>query len=125
MDALAGCDVVFLDPDNGKKAKSVGIQSQKSVKYVFDNELTDYVNEGQSVVFYNHRTRIAEDAYFCEFDEYFKNNFPSSQWYAVTSRKGTLRDYFFITQAKHQKAIESALDEITRTMWNTVFTRRK
>lgn len=123
MDALAGCDVVFLDPDNGKKAKSVGTKSQKSVKYVFDNELADYMNNGQSVVFYNHRPRIAEDAYFCEFGEYFKNSFPGSQWYAITFRKGTLRDYFIITQEKHQKAIESAIDEIMTTKWNTVFTR--
>lgn len=125
LDALAGCAVVFLDPDNGKKAKSVSAQSQKSVKYVFDNELSDYISRGHSVIFYNHRTRIAEEAYFREFDDYFKYIFPNSQWYALTFRKGTLRDYFFITQEKHQNAIESAIDEIMSTKWNTVFTRVK
>ena len=39
LQALASCELVFLDPDNGLSVKSVGRGSAKSVKYVWDEEL--------------------------------------------------------------------------------------
>jgi len=123
--ALKPCDVVFLDPDNGKKARSIGLKSQKSPKYILDIELMDYYSMGHSIIFYNHRSRIAEEAYFQEFDRFLGTKFPDSQWYAMTFKKGTLRDYFIIPQERHAKAIESALVDMMGSMWNTVFTRQK
>ena len=64
LQALADCDLVFLDPDNGLLVKSVGRRSAKSVKYVFDEELNDYLARGQSVVLYNHRARKPAAQYF-------------------------------------------------------------
>ena len=57
LETLAPCEIVFLDPDNGLSVKSVGKGSAKSVKYVWDEELSDYLKRGQSVVLYNHRPR--------------------------------------------------------------------
>ena len=57
LDTLTDCNLVFLDPDNGLLVKSIKESSPKSVKYVFDRELSEYIKRGQSVVLYNHRPR--------------------------------------------------------------------
>lgn len=126
LDCLKNCDIVFLDPDNGLKVKSVGYGSKKSVKYVFDSEIKDYYSSGQSVIFYNHRKRVKEDIYLIEFSEYFKHtDFHNLSWYALTFRKGTLRDYFILAQPKHKNQIESAINMLINSEWNNLFYRLK
>ncbi|MBR1509029.1 MAG: hypothetical protein IJ619_13635 [Eubacterium sp.] len=43
MDKLAEADLVFMDPDNGLKVKSIGKRSAKSIKYTFYEEVKDYI----------------------------------------------------------------------------------
>ena len=62
-------DLVFLDPDNGLLVKSVGKQSARSVKYAFYEEVLDYIEQGKSVLIYNHRSRKPELEYFKEIEE--------------------------------------------------------
>ena len=62
-------DLVFLDPDNGLLVKSVGKQSARSVKYAFYEEVLDYIEQGKSVLIYNHRSRKPELEYFREIEE--------------------------------------------------------
>ena len=48
LETLTSCEVVFLDPDNGLSVKSVGKGSAKSVKYVWDEELCDYLRRDKA-----------------------------------------------------------------------------
>lgn len=115
---LSKCDVVFLDPDNGIRPKSVGPRSAKSCKYVFENEIIDYYSRGQSVIFYNHRKRVGQETYFQEFTDLFRRIVPEVRWFAVTSRKGTVRDYFILPQPEQEEKIMKALCSINSDFLN-------
>jgi hypothetical protein len=54
---LSEAELVFLDPDNGMAAKRAKKHWRGSVKYVFEDEVTDWLNRGQSVVLYQHQQR--------------------------------------------------------------------
>ena len=112
---LSICDIVFLDPDNGLLVKSVSKGSAKSVKYVFREEVADYVAQGVSVVFYNHRQRKAEDVYFGEIKEklYAQNGLQGRLLSKITFPKCSIRDYILIAaKSDHQKMIGTALDDL-------------
>lgn len=54
LTALAGCDLVFLDPDNGIASGSGAAGSRKHAGL---NEIADYVSRGQIVIVYHHLSR--------------------------------------------------------------------
>ena len=120
LETLAPCEIVFLDPDNGLSVKSVGKGSAKSVKYVWDEELSDYLRRGQSVVLYNHRPRKKPEIFFPEFKERLLGieGVSNKHISVLTCPKGTVRDYFLIAaHAKHAGQISSALCRMAGGLW--------
>ena len=111
LEALARVDIVFLDPDNGLNVKSVKQGSQKSVKYVWLDEITDYISNRKSVIFYNHRPRKKAAAYF---SEYAARLAPIGRpVYALTFPRRSIRDYFIIpTSSAHKAQILEALHSL-------------
>ena len=106
------CDLVFLDPDNGLNVKSVKAGSQKSPKYVWIDEITDFVAAGKSVIFYNHRPRKKADTYFAEYFARFAAEPVLSEKtvYALTFPRRSVRDYFVIPATPaHEEKICAAL----------------
>ena len=105
---FSDCDLVFLDPDNGLKVNSVKAGSQKSVKYVCMKEIADYVADGKSVIFYNHRPRKKADAYFSEY--YARLAVMEKPVYVITFPRRSIRDYFIIPASpSHEVKICAAL----------------
>lgn len=51
ISALSDSELVFLEPDNGLLAQSVSNGARASIKYVFEEEITDYYLRGHSVIF--------------------------------------------------------------------------
>lgn len=120
LETLAPCEIVFLDPDNGLSVKSVGKGSAKSVKYVWEEELSDYLRRGQSVVLYNHRPRKKPEIFFPEFKERLLGieGVSNKHISVLTCPKGTVRDYFLIAaHAKHAGQISSALCRMAGGLW--------
>ena len=101
VSVLSACDIVFLDPDNGLLVKSVGKGSARSVKYVFPEEIADYIAQGISVVFYNHRQRKAEDVYFRGIRERLdtQNELRYCAFSKITFPKCSVRDYILLCRA--------------------------
>ena len=124
FDHLSGCDLVFLDPDNGMRPKSVGSRSDKSIKYATPEEILAYYTKGYSVIFYSHRTREPLDVYLRRFDSLFSD---AAQLGAtikgVSFKRGTTRDYFFLLQEEHVKKVEQCLDEMLEGNWGRHFAR--
>lgn len=52
--AVQGCQVVFVDPDNGLEVDSVPRHGMDGPKYVFFDELRKFTDRGQSLVIYHH-----------------------------------------------------------------------
>ena len=112
---LYTCNIVFLDPDNGLLVKSVGKGSARSVKYVFPEEVADYIAQGVSVVFYNHRQRKPEAVYFSEIEErlYAQNELKGCPISKITFPKCSVRDYILIAATPvHQRMIGAALGDL-------------
>ncbi len=114
---LADCDIVFLDPDNGLNVKSVKPGSQKSPKYVWLHEVSDYIASGKSVIVYSHRPRKKVDVYLAECAARFTADpvLCGKQFFVMTFPRRSIRDYFMIpaSQTHEEKicrAIQSLLD---------------
>ncbi|MGI5953931.1 hypothetical protein [Dysosmobacter sp.] len=120
LQALASCELVFLDPDTGLNVKSYGKGAAKSVKYVWDHELSDYLCRGQSVVLYQHRQHKALEVYFSEFRQRFlaMEGVAHKPVFVLTCPKGTVRDYFlFAANEEHAARISSALRKMVEGPW--------
>ena len=123
LETLADCDLVFLDPDNGLQVKSVGEHSEKSVKYVLNDELEDYLRCGKSVVLYNHRPRKAFEEYLDDFCERFAEiaEVKDKQITVMSFHKGSTRDYFLIAaNAIHAERIEAATSRMMKSPWGSL-----
>ena len=120
LQALASCELAFLDPDTGLNVKSCGKGKAESVKYVWDHELSDYLCRGQSVMLYQHRHRKPPEIYFPEFKErlFGIRGAQNKSISVITCRKGTVRDYFLIAaNAEHAARISSALSKMVNGPW--------
>lgn len=120
LQKLGKCDLVFLDPDNGLLVKSVGKQSAKSVKYVFEEELDDYLCRGTSVVWYSHRQRKPEERYFSEILSRLQTRdaIHGKKVCAITFPKGSVRDFFLIAaNEEHALRMEKAIVNMEQSLW--------
>lgn len=54
---LSGAELIFLDPDNGLAGRTVQCHNLRSQKYVFREEVSDWLSRGKSVVLYQHQQR--------------------------------------------------------------------
>lgn len=122
LETMSGCDLVFLDPDNGMLPKSVSRSSDKSIKYVLPEEIMDYYDAGHSVVFYSHRTRESLDVYLERFKDLFEcAERKGAKIKGLTFKRGTLRDYFFILHECHETQVENGIDKIMTSKWSQHF----
>lgn len=118
--ALAKASLVFLDPDNGLLVKSVGKMSARSVKYTFYEEVKDYLDDGKSVLIYNHRRRSPAKEYFDDIENRLQEEVKVYRYsiQAITFTKGSTRDYFAIPACKeHAEMIKTAFTEMTDSSW--------
>jgi hypothetical protein len=57
MQAAAGCDLVFCDPDNGLQTPSIDRQNPKAAKYIFYDEVKQFLSVTDTLVIYHHLGR--------------------------------------------------------------------
>ena len=118
LNVLRGCDVVFMDPDNGLLPEKTDRSGKKSVKYVFDEEIHDYLAGGQSVICYQHRKRIPPADYFAEMEQRLRAIGADYGTLVVTFRRGTVRDYFLIAATEaHKFKMEEAINTMNLSAW--------
>lgn len=100
-----GCEIVFLDPDNGLTSKSVE-DDKTSRKYVFLQELDPFISRNQSLVIYHHlgRNAAGEEQIHHQLKklrELQKESKPFALWYHA----GTARAFFIIPNEQHQETL--------------------
>ena len=122
LGAMLGCDLIFLDPDNGMLPKSISRGSDKSIKYVLPEEIMDYYEAGHSVVFYSHRTREQISRYLERFAKLFNEaKAQGATIKGLTFKRGTVRDYFFILQEEHVTHVENSFKRLLDSKWKQHF----
>lgn len=119
--AMAGLDVVCVDPDNGLVVPSAAGRPKEN-KYVLPEELAGYYAQGSSVIYYQHKARRKDDFYARQHDELLRGrSFPDASGLALKFKTTSQRYYMFIIQPQHREAIERAVDDMLSTDWGEHF----
>ena len=123
QDALkftAGCDIVFVDPDNGLEVK-VGPYQQRGPKYVFFNELLPYSERGQSLVIYHHlgRQGSAWDQIRERLTQ-IKSKL-GQEAFALLYHRGSARVFFVVPAPRHRATLVSKAEMLIQSSWSRHF----
>ena len=118
---LNDAELVFLDPDNGMLVDSVKDTSARSIKYAFYEEVVSYLKNYQSVLVYNHRSRMKESEYFTDkYNRFLKKleDIGEKNILAITFPRCSVRDYFAIcATTEHYEMIKTAFDNMLMGPW--------
>lgn len=124
LDALKGCDIIFVDPDNGLIVSSAD-GTARSNKYVLPGELRDYYAGGASVIYYQHKARRKDPAYIDMHNQLLSSGkFDGAEGLVLKFTKTSQRFYFMIMRPEHREAIVSRVDRMLKTPWGGHFTSR-
>lgn len=124
MAATAGCDVIFVDPDNGLEARSVRPHHMKAPKYVYLSELPGYIERGQSLVIYHHlgRTGGSHNEQMHAWSARLASQLELAQPPLVLRyRRGTARAYFILPAPAHDAVLRERVHAFLHSPWQAHF----
>lgn len=113
LEACAGADLVYLDPDNGA-CEEEPRNSKDCLKYCYASEIADYYNRGQNVVYYCSKGR----RFYEQWDEYksmMQRILPDSRTAVITFHKGTQRSFIFVL---HKEAFRTYSELLKKFLWS-------
>ena len=117
---LQDADLVFADPDNGISFRKTA-RNKYSEKFVLPQEIMEYYNRGQNVVYYCHKGRRKQEAWEkakIGILEYIKD----AKLLAVTYHRGTQRSYIFILHPHCYQRYDKILKSFLTSAWGDMFT---
>lgn len=118
---LQGCEIVFVDPDNGLIVPSAE-DTRKSNKFVLPMELADYYSAGASIIYYQHKARRADAFYVMQHRNLIGcGAFPGAKGLGLKFKTTSQRYYFFLMQPKHADRLRSCVEGMMETEWNGHF----
>ena len=119
---FSALDLVFLDPDNGMIVPSTA-SHQKQIKYVLDTEVRDYLDQGHSVLVYQHRSRVNEAVYMEKMVRRFMALTPDVKRNGIqilTLPRYSVRDYFAVSiNEDHRSKIQKAIANTVNGIWGS------
>jgi hypothetical protein len=119
MEDCKGAELVFLDPDNGAREAEPRL-AKDSVKYCYADEIADYFEAGQEVVYYCQKGRRTE-VQWEQAKNLMKRRLPEACLTAVTFHRGTQRTYIFVLHKENHLRYEALLQRFLKE-WDKVFT---
>jgi hypothetical protein len=122
LDASAGCDVVFVDPDNGLESGTKR-HHKRGPKFVYFDELESYTRRGQSLVVYHHmaRNRSAPEQIQQRLAEITRRLEGCSSPFALRYRRGTSRAFFVVPTKAHRAILLARADRFVAGPWSRHF----
>ena len=115
-----GCDVVFVDPDNGLEVK-VGPYQRLGPKYVFFDELLPYLERNQSLVIYHHLGRHGSAADQIQERLAQINNRLGRAAFALLYHRGSARAFFVVPAPQHCMNLLSRARMLMTSSWSRHF----
>ena len=122
LETLQGAQLVYADPDNG----TIGTKrstSKNAEKFTTLQELADYYNRGQDVVYYCHRAR-RPDAQWQDKMMELQSVLGNVKIAVLTFRRGTQRSYIFGIHPERYPEYNQRMDSFLETEWGTVGARK-
>ena len=123
MIALQDADLIFADPDNGTLISRN--YAPNSEKYAFIDELRDYYDRGQNVVYYCHKGRRKEDDWASKLDEFNQDGRHCAKIFVLTFHRGTQRSFVFAIHPERAEEYYKLLKEFLDSPWGTISVDRK
>jgi len=120
-----GCQVVFLDPDNGVAPTSVALHHRLAPKYVYDHELQPFIRRRQSLIVYHHLGRSGSG------EEQVRNLLKRMRTlapnvkaaHALWFHRGTSRVFLIVSAARHSGLLMKRSGFLLNGAWGAHFTR--
>lgn len=112
-------EVVFVDPDNGLENDSAPMHGNRARKYVYLDELKEFVRRGQSLVIYHHLNMHSEHA------EQVRNRLKAlraslrtgCELVALRYHRGSGRVFFLVPCRDHEKLFAKRVEEFVSGFW--------
>ena len=116
----AGCDVVFVDPDNGFEVK-VDPYQRRGPKYVFFDELSPYLERNQSLVIYHHIGR--QGSAWGQIRERLTqiHSKLGREAFALLYHRGSARAFFVVPAPRHRMTLISKAKMLMVSPWSRHF----
>ena len=114
--ATEGCDVVFLDPDNGLEV-GVGSLQLRGPKYAFFDELLPFVQRDQSLLIYHHIARrgTALDQVTGRMAQ-IEDRLGRSA-FTLLYHRGSARAFFVVPAQRHWEVVFSRARTFMESRW--------
>ena len=111
---MAGCAVVFVDPDNGLEVEAKP-HHKRGPKHVFFHELSQYTQRDQSVVIYHHiaRNGTAQEQIRERLTQIGERL--GSAAIALRYRRGTARAFFIVPAQRHKDVLFCRAERFLRS----------
>jgi hypothetical protein len=116
VERVRACNIVFVDPDNGLEVKSASRHSKKGTKYVYYDELCDYVSQNQSVVVYQHMPREKVETYARQRTDDLRKCLAVDKVWALLWRPYSRRIYFIIPNGR-EAALRPRIEAMLKGSW--------
>ena len=121
LQALHGCDIVFVDPDNGLMVPSAD-GTAKSNKFVLPYELAEYYNAGASIIYYQYKARRPDEFYIDQHRQLVSSGaFPGATSLGLKFTKTSLRYYFCAIRPEHAIAFTTCVQQMMKSPWQHCF----
>jgi hypothetical protein len=125
LHAVAGRELVFLDPDAGLEVKSTRLNSPHGGKFCGYQEVREFLDAGASVILYQHFNHLASAAeqlkQLCR--ELTNRSAPPLPPFALRFHRGTGRAFLVLPQRRHEKRIQRGIEKLMASPWKRHFTR--
>ena len=120
LNFTSGCDLVFVDPDNGFEVK-VGPYQKRGPKYVFFDELLPYLERNQSLVIYHHigRQGSARDQIRERLSQLSSKL--GLEAFALLYHRGSARAFFVVPAPRHRMDLISKAEMLMLSPWSRHF----
>lgn len=119
--ALNGCELVFVDPDNGLMVPSAR-RSKKGNKYVLPEELFDYYRQGASVVYYQHKARRPDSFYTGQHNKLLQDErIQGAEGLGLKFTRTSLRYYWFLLRPEHAETVRRCMASLLNGPWGRCF----
>lgn len=119
--ALNGCEIVFVDPDNGLMVSSA-LRSKKGNKYVLPKELFAYYRQGASVVYYQHKARRKDGFYTGQHNKLLQDErIQGAEGLGLKFTHTSLRYYWFLLRPEHAETVRRCVACLLDGPWGRCF----
>lgn len=118
LEASKDAELVFLDPDNGACEKEA-VNTKNSIKYCYADEIADYYERGQNVVYYCSKGRRTYEQWE-DTKALMKRRLQDARIAIITFHKGTQRSYVFVLHKENFRIYTELIKKFLRA-WPKVF----